>query len=85
MEFMEENLLKSLPKIGQTLGGVPQLGAAAVISGALLAISAVKIITEKPLVSGKYIFSTEAILDPNYQDVSAIKSRGDTLAQFKKS
>jgi len=85
IEFMEEDLLNSLVKIGQTLGGVPQLGAAAEMSGALLAIAASKIITKKPLPSGKYIFSTEAILDPDYQGPARTKKRQETRAGFKKA
>ncbi len=84
IEFMEENLLASLSQIGQTLGGVPQLGAAAVISGGLIAISVARIATQKPLHSGKYIFSTEKILAPDYESAEAVKSREDARAQFRK-
>ena len=85
VEYMEEGLLTSLAQIGQTLGGVPQLGSAAVISGGLIAISASRIATKKPLPSGKYIFSTEAILVPDYQSAEAVKRRDDIRAQFNKS
>src|SRR3989344_4239408 len=84
IDIMEERLLTSLPFIGQTLGGVPQLGAAATISGGLLAICVAKILTGKPLPSGKYDLSTEAVLTPGYKSKEAIEQRKDTSNQFRK-
>ena len=62
VEFMEKDLLDSLPKIGQSISGVPQLGAAAAMSGSLLATCVLKIVRGEPVVSGKYIFSVTNIL-----------------------
>jgi hypothetical protein len=83
IEFMEENLLNSLVKIGQTLGGVPQLGAAAVMSGALLSICVARIILDQPLNGGKYIFSTEATLNPEYNGPTVTERRNETRSNFK--
>ncbi len=83
IEFMETNLVNSLQKIGQTVSGVPQLGAAATMSGSLLALCVLKIVVGKPLVSGKYIFSTESILDPEYNKPSAEMERKEVQDKFR--
>jgi hypothetical protein len=84
IEFMEENLLLSLAKVGYTISGIPQLASAATSSGAFLAICVVRIATQKTLFSGKYVFSTEAILVPNYLSTASIKRREDIRENFKK-
>ena len=82
---MEERLLTSISKITKTITVVPRLATAAAISGALIAISAGRIAMKQPLNSGKYIFSTEELLNPHFKDASALKNREDIRANFRSS
>ncbi len=83
IDFMEEGLVTSLQGIGRTIGGVPQLGAAAIMSGSILALCAFKILTKKPLASGKYVFSLEATIDPDHESPSAIQRRENARNHFR--
>lgn len=83
IEFMEENLIDSLGQMGRSISGVPQLGAAASMAGGLVAISAIRIALKKPLPSGKYIFSSELTLDPQYITDEVKKHRDETRNKFR--
>ncbi len=84
IEHMEENLILSLMNLGKTISGVPQLGAAASMSGSLLAICAEKILTGKPLASGKYVFSTDAVFVADHYSNASKARRKNVRDQFKK-
>jgi molybdopterin/thiamine biosynthesis adenylyltransferase len=84
IEFMESDLISSLKHVGKTLGGIPQLGLAATMSGTLLVHALIKIITNKSLVSGKFLFSIDSILTPEYNSDAQIKLREEIRADFRK-
>lgn len=68
-------LLDSSMEVGQTLGGIPQLGATASVGGALATIAAREIILGRRLQSGRYVSSPKKILG-----LESASSLGESIA-----
>jgi len=58
----------SLLEIGRLIAAVPQLGSTASIAGSAIAFAARRIANNQEMPSGRYIFSLEEKLIPNYSD-----------------
>jgi molybdopterin/thiamine biosynthesis adenylyltransferase len=67
-KYLTQNMQKSLPEIGKTLGGVPQLGPAATIAGSAIAFAIRRIANKQEVNSGRYIISLEEKLIPDYMN-----------------
>ncbi len=64
-------LLQSLPEIGRTLAGVPQLGASSMLSGAIAAYVVRLVLTGQPVRAGKVPVNLEQEILPHYAEVEA--------------
>ena len=63
-KLLQSSMQKSLPEIGKTLSGIPQLGASAAIAGSYMTYSARQIANGAELASGRYILNLGTI-EPN--------------------
>ncbi len=75
----------SLLELGKTLYTWPQLGTAALLAGCALAYSTRKIILKEPIRQGKFIFSFDDILNPEYEAKDALKEKEQLNKMFKKA
>ncbi|MDO8495621.1 MAG: ThiF family adenylyltransferase [bacterium] len=82
--FLTEEMQKSLPEIGRTLAGVPQLGTASAVAGAVVAVMVRRIANKLPLPSGRYILNLEERIVPNYNSIKSKRRRQRLAYQLNK-
>lgn len=57
--YLTERMKESLPEIGKSIAGVPQLGSTAALSGAAVSLVARRLANGYPTPSGRYLFDME--------------------------
>jgi len=83
-ENVAQRMRDSLLEIGKTIVSWPQLGGAALLSGAVVAYCIRKILTGEPLVDDRGIISLDDILVEGYHTPAAIEKRKIATEEFKK-
>lgn len=83
LEHNSESMLQSLLNIGVAIPTWPQLGATATIAGGITCTAIKKIVLGENVVSGRYIFSLDEILDKSFNDSGRIADRDQQIANIQ--
>ncbi|WP_159012208.1 ThiF family adenylyltransferase [Streptomyces sp. NRRL F-5123] len=75
----------SLLQVGTRLVGWPQLGTAAALAGAALAYAARRILTGRPMPSGRYAVALDEALDVGHRSPAAVAERERVGAEYRQS
>jgi hypothetical protein len=75
---------QSLLELGKTIVSWPQLGGAAMMSGAAVAYCVRKILNDQPVMGDRGIVSLDERLLPGYNSRAAQAERGKTERAFRK-
>ena len=82
VEYVASRMKQSVLEVGNTLYSWPQLGGAAMLSGATIAYLAKKIALGEKLQSGKYDVNFDRIFDKNYDSESKKLKRNKETKEF---
>lgn len=83
-ENVTERMRQSLLELGKTIVSWPQLGGAAMMSGASVAYCVRKILNDQPIIDNRAIVSLDERLEPAYNTAAAQKKRKKTANEFRK-
>jgi hypothetical protein len=83
-ENVTERMRQSLLELGKTIVSWPQLGGAAMMSGAAVAYCVRKILNDQPVIADRAIVSLDEQLMPGYNSRSARAGRAKTERGFRK-
>lgn len=83
-ENVNERMRKSLLELGKTIVSWPQLGGAAMLSGAAVAYCVRKILNGDPVIDDRNIISLDEKLQPGYDSPAARNARAKTANEFRK-
>ncbi len=81
-EAHTERMLDSILELGKTLAGVPQLGSAASMAGAVMSYGIRKIACGEKLVSGRYDINLDEKITFNYTTSEEISKRSEKVKYF---
>lgn len=81
-DIAEERTVRSLLDIGRSIPTWPQLGTAATLNGAIVAVAVRRILTGQPLVDNRANISVPALLEPGYTDEATTKQRLKTIHEL---
>jgi len=81
-DIAEERTVKSLLDIGQSIPTWPQLGTAATLNGAVIAVAVRRIVTGQPLIDNRANISLPALLEPDFNDPGVTKKRQQTIQEY---
>ena len=82
VQYVASRMKQSLLQVGESLYAWPQLGGAAMLSGAAIAYLVKKIALGGQIPSGKYDVNLERIFDSQYDSLKAKKKRDQETQQF---
>lgn len=83
LEHNSESMLNSLLNIGVAIPTWPQLGATATIAGGIICTAIKKIVLGEIVLSGRYIFSLDDILDASFNDSGRVASREQLITNIQ--
>ncbi len=83
LEHNSESMLNSLLNIGVAIPTWPQLGATATIAGGVTCTAIKKIVLGEQVLSGRYIFSLDDILDSSFNNSNRISNREQQIAEIQ--
>lgn len=83
-ENVTERMRQSLLQLGKTIVSWPQLGGAAMLSGASVAYCVRKIVNGQPVIDNRSIVSLDERLLPGYNSPAARRGRAKTAKEFRK-
>ncbi|MBI2507215.1 MAG: hypothetical protein HYW09_01225, partial [Candidatus Niyogibacteria bacterium] len=75
-------MLESLLELGKTIAGVPQLGSAASLAGAVISYAVRKIACGDALPSGRYEISVDEKITEGYATPEGVAQRAESLKSF---
>lgn len=81
-DIAEPSMQDSLLQIGKSIPTWPQLGTAAALNGAIVAVAVRKILTRQPVVSNRANISVPQWLVPNYMSEEQIEGRKKKTKEF---
>lgn len=82
---LPESMLRSLVEIGRTIPSVPQLGPAALMTGAAVSFAVRRISCGQDLPSGRYAGGLESALIPHYNETSNQQALAEKREKFKQA
>lgn len=83
-DVTEERMQQSLLEIGKSIPTWPQLGTAATLNGAVVAVAARRILTGQSLEDNRVNVSLPALMDPEYMSSEEVQRRAKATEEFSK-
>ncbi len=81
-DIAEERTVRSLLEIGRSIPTWPQLGSAATLNGAVVAVAVRRILTGQPIVDDRANISVPALIEPGYTDKETTEKRLKTIHEL---